>query len=80
MQHASLGRRHKSEFNFAGRIPLSIGTEKAPDFIERLTRKIPMGRIGKAEEVCGSVIFLASMASSYVNGANIAVDGGWTSW
>ena len=63
-----------------GAFPSQSAQEKAPDFIERLTRKIPMGRIGKAEEVCGSVIFLASMASSYVNGANIAVDGGWTSW
>jgi NAD(P)-dependent dehydrogenase (short-subunit alcohol dehydrogenase family) len=63
-----------------GAFPSQSVQEKDPDFINRLERKIPMGRIGQAEEVCGSVIFLASKASSYVNGANIAVDGGWTAW
>lgn len=63
-----------------GAFPSQSAQEKNPHFIERLAHKIPMGRIGQAEEVCGSVIFLASKASSYVNGANIIVDGGWTSW
>ena len=63
-----------------GAFPSQSVQEKDPDFIKRLERKIPMGRIGQAEEVCGSVVFLASKASGYVNGANIAVDGGWTAW
>jgi NAD(P)-dependent dehydrogenase (short-subunit alcohol dehydrogenase family) len=63
-----------------GAFPSKPVQENHPDFIERLERKIPMGRIGKAEEVCGPVIFLASLASSYVNGANLTIDGGWTAW
>ena len=49
-------------------------------FIEKLSSKVPMGRIGQAEEIKGPTLFLASEASSFVNGANIVVDGGWTCW
>lgn len=38
----------------------------------------PMGRVGEANEIAGAVIFLLSDAASYVTGAEIAVDGGWT--
>lgn len=51
-----------------------------PDFIGRLADRVPMGRIGVADEVSGAVIFLASDASSYVNGEVIGVNGGWTAW
>lgn len=51
-----------------------------PAFIERLAQLSPMGRIGKAEEVAGSVVFLLSEAASYITGHNLCVDGGWTSW
>lgn len=49
-------------------------------FIEKLSKKVPMGRIGQSEEIKGPVLFLASEASSFTNGANIVVDGGWTCW
>ncbi|MEO8763881.1 MAG: SDR family oxidoreductase [Ginsengibacter sp.] len=51
-----------------------------PEFVERLSRKSPMGRIGQAKEVAGTVAFLLSEASSYITGQNIRVDGGWTCW
>lgn len=51
-----------------------------PAFIEKLANKVPMGRIGQSDEIKGPILFLASSASSYVNGANIVVDGGWTCW
>lgn len=51
-----------------------------PAFIEILANKVPMQRIGQSDEIKGPILFLASSASSFVNGANIAVDGGWTSW
>jgi NAD(P)-dependent dehydrogenase (short-subunit alcohol dehydrogenase family) len=51
-----------------------------PEFYEKLARKVPMGRVGRAEEVAGPVVFLLSNAASYVNGANLSIDGGWTAW
>ena len=51
-----------------------------PDFIEKLARKSPMGRIGQSEEMAGTVAFLLSDAASYITGHNLLVDGGWTAW
>ena len=41
-----------------------------------ITSQIPIGRWGKAEEIAQAVLFLASDASSYVNGQELQVDGG----
>ena len=54
--------------------------QKNVEFINRLKKKIPMGRIGLPDELKGIMIFLASDASSYITGENILVDGGWTAW
>lgn len=51
-----------------------------PHFVNRLTERVPLGRVGRSREIRGPLIFLASPASSFVNAATIVVDGGWTSW
>ncbi len=54
--------------------------QKNTDFIEALKEKNPMHRIGQPEDLQGIIIYLASDASRYMTGQNIAVDGGWTAW
>tara|TARA_B100000123_G_scaffold147628_1_gene109079 strand:+ start:10259 stop:11035 length:777 start_codon:yes stop_codon:yes gene_type:complete len=47
-----------------------------PDFEEFINTLIPMGRLGKPEDIACIVAFLASPLSNYINGASITVDGG----
>ncbi|MFT6909768.1 MAG: NAD(P)-dependent dehydrogenase (short-subunit alcohol dehydrogenase family) [Oleiphilaceae bacterium] len=63
-----------------GPFPSELVQADNPKFIEKLANKVPLGRIGIADEIKGPTLFLASPASSYVNGSNIVVDGGWTCW
>lgn len=47
---------------------------------KEMIERVPMGRLGMEGEIKGTVIFLASEASSYITGQIIAIDGGLTAW
>ncbi len=49
-------------------------------FVDRLSQRTPLGRVGTPDEFRGPALFLASAASSFVTGQILFVDGGWTSW
>jgi NAD(P)-dependent dehydrogenase (short-subunit alcohol dehydrogenase family) len=49
-----------------------------PEFRDEVEAQIPLGRIGRPEDVSGAVVYLASDASALVTGASLRVDGGWT--
>lgn len=51
-----------------------------PDFQRKFKERVPLGRMAAAEDLGGPLIFLASDASSYVNGTELRVDGGYTAW
>jgi len=78
--------------NLDGRAPVDLTDEDAArrwvdaaadahggiDVLCANARAIPRGRVGQAEEVARCVRFLASDEASYVTGANLVVDGGWS--
>jgi NAD(P)-dependent dehydrogenase (short-subunit alcohol dehydrogenase family) len=46
---------------------------------QEFVRNIPMGRWGELDELASLIVYLASPGSSFVTGASILIDGGWTS-
>ena len=60
--------------------PGGVLTDQDNEFIKKLNRLIPLGRMASKDEYRSTVQYLCSEASSYVNGQNIIVDGGRSIW
>ena len=56
----------------------SKSSTQNPVFVKQYSSKAPLKRLGRSEEIASTALFLASDGASYITGATIMVDGGWT--
>tara|TARA_B100000795_G_scaffold222534_1_gene177488 strand:+ start:263 stop:1099 length:837 start_codon:yes stop_codon:yes gene_type:complete len=60
--------------------PGGVENGQSDDFLSKVSQKIPMNRLANVNEYQGTLVWVLSDASSYLNGAIIPVDGGRTAW
>src|SRR5213593_4326667 len=58
--------------------PMTASFLANPEFKNWVMSRIPLGRLGRMEEVAGAIVFLASPAASLITGTSLVIDGGWT--
>ena len=60
--------------------PGGVENEQPEDFLKEVNARIPMGRMAYSDEYQGTLLWMLSDASSYLNGSIVTIDGGRTAW
>lgn len=60
--------------------PGGVASGQNEVFMRNYASRVPLGRMAQASDMANAMRYLASDASPYVNGHNLVVDGGWTTW
>jgi NAD(P)-dependent dehydrogenase (short-subunit alcohol dehydrogenase family) len=75
---ASFYKDSNARFNCVS--PGGIEFNQGPEFKKKYSAKVPLGRMADVKEISEVICFLLSKKSSYINGENISIDGGFTKW
>ena len=59
---------------------MTLQGRQRPELFNVWLDMTPMGRLGEPSEAAAAVVYLASAASTYVTGAILSIDGGYTAW
>jgi len=60
--------------------PGAVFNDQKKDFVQKISKMIPLGRMAKKNDLHGIIVYLLSDSSSYMNGSIISIDGGRVVW
>ncbi len=61
-------------------VPGGVYDRQDQGFVDEYCKRTPLGRMAKADDYVGAILFMVSQASAYMTGSVVTVDGGWTAW
>lgn len=77
-EYGAQGIRVNAVFPGVIETPMVADLQESAETLAQINALTPMGRLGKPEEIANAILFLASDESSYITGAELAIDGGYS--
>jgi 3-oxoacyl-[acyl-carrier protein] reductase len=78
IQYAGDGIRANSVLPGGAWTPLQERWDRDPEAAKRAAEAVPLGRVGRAEDIANAIVFLLSDKASWITGTDLIVDGGLT--